>query len=688
MQKLIINEQVVEVPAGTTVLQACELIGIEIPRFCYHERLSIAGNCRMCLVEMDKSPKPIAACAMPVSDGMVIRTDSEVVRTARRGVMEFLLINHPLDCPICDQGGECDLQDQAMGYGFEGSRYEDRKRAVTDKNMGPLIQTIMTRCIHCTRCVRFATEVAGIDELGLIGRGENVEITSYLEQSINSELSGNVIDLCPVGALTSKPYVFKARSWELKNTESIDVLDGVGSNIRIDSRGREVLRILPRLNENINEEWISDKARFAYDGLKRQRLDRPFVRNSSGKLEESNWEDAMALIVKRMHGIKGEQIAALTGNLCDSESMFALKQLMRAFDSPNLDCRQDQAAIDPASRVGYLFNTTLRGIEEADVCLLIGTNPRWEAPIINARIRKRWLTGNLIVAQIGPTIDLTYDVNVLGTGPSTLQEISDSRHPFNKTLQNANFPMLILGQGALTRSDGAAILGKSRQIAEETGLVRADWNGFNMLHTSASRVGALDLGFIPGKGGQDTGGILKGAAKGTIEVLFLLGADDIDMSSLGNAFVIYQGHHGDSGAHRADVVLPGAAYTEKSATYVNTEGRVQVGNRAVFPPGEAREDWKIIRALSSALGKKLNYNTLPELRQEMHNDYPIFSKTNTIVPTPWDEFGNIGKLLKKPFTTPIKNYYMTDPISRVSETMSKCTESFIDRRQKGVPINE
>jgi len=680
--KLTIDGHEIEVPAGTTILQACELTGAEVPRFCYHERLSIAGNCRMCLVEMEKSPKPIASCAMPAADGMVIRTDSALVRDARRGVMEFLLINHPLDCPICDQGGECDLQDQAMGYGYEGSRFEENKRAVTDKHMGPLIKTIMTRCIHCTRCVRFAAEVAGVDDLGLLGRSEGVEITTYLEKSLDSELSGNVIDLCPVGALTSKPYAFAARSWELEKTESIDVMDAVGSNIRVDVRGRDVLRVLPRLHEDINEEWISDKTRFACDGLRRQRLDRPFVRNAKGQLEEADWDYAIAAIAMRIKGIEGQQIAALAGNQCDAESIFALKQLMEILGSPNLDCRQDGAAIDPSLRAGYLFNTTIAGIEEADTCLLIGSNPRFEAPLINARIRKRWLTGELSVAQIGPKIDLTYTVDTLGTGPQTLQEIVDGTHSFTKTLRKANRPMLVLGQGAISRPDGAAILSVAHRISEEFGLIREDWNGFNMLHTSAARVGALDLGFVPAEGGLDTAGILNATLNGAIEVIYLLGADEIDMSRLGDAFVIYQGHHGDAGAHRADVVLPGSAYTEKNGTYVNTEGRVQIGRRAVFPPGDAREDWSIIRAISDALGKPLNYNDLQELRLEMREYCPTFSVIDSIEEQPWGAFGTTGNMSEDPFVLPVSNFYMTDPISRSSETMAKCTNAFVSESKE------
>ncbi|MEA2779141.1 MAG: NADH-quinone oxidoreductase subunit, partial [Rhodospirillaceae bacterium] len=551
MPKLTIDGKAIEVPAGATVLQACELAGAEIPRFCYHERLSVAGNCRMCLVEQEKAPKPIASCAMPVLEGMVIHTDTPMVRKARQGVMEFLLANHPLDCPICDQGGECDLQDQAMAYGMDHGRYREMKRAVKDKNFGPLVKTIMTRCIHCTRCVRFATEVAGVEELGALGRGEHLEIGTYVEKALHSELSGNIIDLCPVGALTSKPYAFVARPWELRKTDSVDVLDAVGSNIRIDSRGREVLRVLPRLNEAVNEEWISDKTRFACDGLIRQRLDRPYVRRD-GKLKPASWPEAFAAIAGRLQGVAGERIAAIAGDLADAESMLALKELMASLGSPNIDCRQDGAALDANCRAGYLFNTTIAGIEQADLCLIIGSNPRWEAPIINARILKRFNQGRFKVALIGPKVDLTYRYEYLGAGPETLRELAEGRHPYSEALKQAKRPILILGQGALARADGAAVLALARKLAESHGLVKEGWNGFNVLHTAAARVGGLDLGFVPGACGRDVAGILQGAGKGEIEVVYLLGADGIDMARLGKSFVVYQGHHGDAGAHRAD----------------------------------------------------------------------------------------------------------------------------------------
>src|SRR5690242_1332708 len=497
MPKLTIDGQEIEVPAGTTILQACEHAGIEVAHFCYHDRLAIAGNCRMCLVEVEKSPKPIASCAMPATDGMVVLTESPKAVKARKGVMEFLLINHPLDCPICDQGGECDLQDQAMAYGFDRGRYEENKRAVPDKNFGPLVETHMNRCIHCTRCIRFLTEIAGVQELGATGRGEDMEITTYIEQALGSELSGNIIDLCPVGALTSKPYSYVARPWELRKTESVDVLDAVGSNIRIDSRGAQILRVLPRLHEDVNEEWISDKTRFAIDGLVRRRLDRPYVRRN-GKLVEAEWQEALDLVADRLKGAPGERIAAIAGDLCDAEAMYALKELLTGLGASSLDCRQDSALVDPRCRVGYVFNTTIAGIEKADACLLVGTNPRWEAPLVNARLRKRYLRGGFRVAAIGPMLDLTFPVEMLGNGGAVLNALAAGNHPWSAVLHDANNPMIVVGQGALARPDGARVLGATRRIAEAGGFVREDWNGFNVLHRAAGRVGGLDLGFVPG----------------------------------------------------------------------------------------------------------------------------------------------------------------------------------------------
>ncbi len=680
MPTLTINDKEIEVPAGLTVLQACELAGFEIPRFCYHERLSVAGNCRMCLVEMERAPKPIASCAMPVGDGMVIRTDSDAVKKARNGVMEFLLINHPLDCPICDQGGECDLQDQAMAYGYDSSRYDENKRAVSEKYMGPLIKTIMTRCIHCTRCVRFATEIGGVEDIGLVGRGEQAEITT-LEQAVNSELSGNLVDVCPVGALTNAPYAFSARPWELRKTLSVDVLDAVGSNIRIDARGREVMRVLPRLHEDINEEWINDKTRQAIDGLHYRRLDKPFVRGADGKLKPASWSEAFEAIAARLEGLAGHKIAAVAGDLCDAESMLALKDLMTGLGSPNLDCRQDGAKLGGGPRVEYLFNTGIAGIEQADAILLVGSNPRWEAAMINARIRKRFLQTGLPIAVIGPQVELTYDYAHLGTGPEALQSLAKGEGDFFAVLKQAERPMIVLGSGAVARPDGAAVVALARALAEAVGAAGDSapdgWNGYNVLQRAGARVGGLDLGFLPGEGGRDLEGILAGAESGEIEAVWLLGADEIETGRLGRAFVIYQGHHGDRGAHRADVILPGAAYTEKNGTYVNTEGRVQLGRLAAFPPGEAREDWTILRALSERLGEKLPYDSLGDLRARLVQLHPVFAAIDTLEPAAWESFGAAGDLRAGPFDLPVENFYMTCPISRASKTMAACTEAFV-----------
>ena len=675
MPKLTIDGVEIEVPDGLTVLQACELAGKEIPRFCYHDRLSVAGNCRMCLVEMERSPKPIASCAMPAAPDMVIYTDTPTVKKARQGVMEFLLINHPLDCPICDQGGECDLQDQAMAYGFDRSRYRENKRAVSEKYMGPLIKTIMTRCIQCTRCVRFATEIAGVEEMGLVNRGEHAEITT-LEKAVDSELSGNLVDVCPVGALTSRPYAFKARPWELQKTASVDVFDAVGSNIHVETRGREVLRVLPRLNEAINEEWIADKTRHACDGLSRQRLDRPYVRGENGRLREASWAEAFGAVAGRLQGLPGEAVAALAGDLCDAESMLALKDLMSTLGSANLDCRQDGAKLPAGPRGAYLFNSSIAGIDQADACLLIGTDPRREAPLINARLRKRFLRGGFPVSLIGPEVDLTYGVDHLGDGPAQLAAVAAGEGEAAASLRAAERPMLIVGMGALARPDGETILGLARKIAVDSGMVGDDWNGFNVLHRAAARVGGMDLGFLPGAGGLDRDGILAAAGNGSLRVVFLLGADEIDMAALGEAFVVYIGHHGDAGAHRADVILPGAAYTEKNGTYVNTEGRVQLGRLAGSPPGDAREDWTILRALSEQLGQALPYDNLGQLRQKLIEANPLFARVGQVAPGAWGEFGSTGDPQSDPFVLPVPNYYMTDPISRASETMAQCAEAF------------
>ena len=685
MPKLIINDKPIEVEEGLNLLQACELAGAEIPRFCYHERLSIAGNCRMCLVEVVGMPKPVASCHMAVNDMRpgrdgtlpTVRTDSPLVKKAREGVMEFLLLNHPLDCPICDQGGECDLQDQAMAYGVDGSRFHENKRAVEDKNIGPLIKTIMTRCIHCTRCVRFMTEVAGVSELGAIGRGEDMEITTYLEHGMTSELSGNVIDLCPVGALTSKPYAFKARPWELRKTEGIDVMDAIGSNIRIDARGREILRILPRNHDDVNEEWISDKTRFVWDGLRRSRLDRPYIRRD-GKLQEASWNEAFAEIARAVNSAGGNGIAAIAGDLAAVEEMYALKRLFLALGSPHLDCRQDATPFDPTQgRASYLFNSTIAGLEEADALLLVGTDPRHEAAVLNARILKGWRSGRLKIGLIGERRDLTYDYDYLGAGAQTLREIAEGRHAFAETLKNASRPMIVLGQGAVARPDGAGVLGLAAQAAKNLGALRPDenWNGFNVLHNAAARVGALDLGFAPQKGGLALDGILDAASYGDVKVLYLLGADEIDMSRTGEAFVIYQGSHGDRGARFADVVLPGAAYTEKGGTYVNTDGRVQMTLRAVFPPGDAREDWTIVRALSEKLDAKLPFDSLPELRAQLYAEHPHLAGVDLIEPGAISDIEKLAQQDSKagdePFESLIGDFYMTNPIARASAIMNE-----------------
>ena len=680
MPKMTIDGVEIEVPAGITVLQACELAGVEIPRFCYHERLSIAGNCRMCLVEQEKAPKPIASCAMPVMDNMVIKTNTPMVQKARKGVMEFLLINHPLDCPICDQGGECDLQDQAMGYGFDRSRYLENKRAVPDKDFGPLVKTSMTRCIHCTRCVRFATEVAGVEELGATGRGESSEITTYVERTLSTELSGNLVDLCPVGALTSKPYAYEARSWELQKTESVDVMDALGSNIRVDTRGAVVMRVLPRLNDDVNEEWISDKTRHAIDGLRFQRLDRPYIR-TAGKLVEASWEEAFAAITKKLGGLDGAKFAAIAGDQCDAESMVALKDLAAALGSPNIDCRQDGARLEAGTRGSYIFNAGVRGIDQADAILLVGTNPRLEAPVLNARIRRRYLHGRVPVGVVGVAGELTYPTVQLGSGAAALRDLVDGKGAFSETLKGAKNPLIVVGMGALARPNGGAILALAGELTEKLSAVREDWNGFAVLHTAAARVGGLDLGLVPGAGGRDVEGILAGCEKGEIGAVYLLGADEIDMKRLGKAFVIYQGHHGDAGAHRADVILPGAAYTEKPGTYVNTEGRVQVGRRAVFPPGDAREDWTILRALSERLGKTLPYDTLDQVRARLAAVNAVFGAVDQQKAGSWGTFGTAGPVGDAPLVSPIANFYMTCPISRASRTMAECISSRSAARQ-------
>ena len=664
--KLTVDGQAVEVAPGTTIMQACEEAGAEIPRFCYHERLSVAGNCRMCLVEVENAPKPVASCAMPVAPDMVVSTTSDTVKTAREGVMEFLLINHPLDCPICDQGGECDLQDQALGFGGDASRFDDNKRAVENKNMGPLVKTIMTRCIHCTRCVRFAQEVAGVPEIGAIGRGEDTEITTYLEASLDSELSGNVIDLCPVGALTSRPYAFTARPWELRKTETIDVMDALGSNIRVDMRGREAMRIMPRNHDDVNEEWLSDKSRFVWDGLNTQRLDRPFIRQD-GKLAPASWEDAFSLVAEKLRG-KGDKTAAIAGDLVCAEGQFALKGLMDALESPHIDCRQDGAKIS-GSRGNYIFNAGIAGIEDADALLLIGSNPRLEAPVLNARIRKRYLMGDFPIAAIGEATELTYKAEFIGAGTDTLADLLAGKQSFAETLKNADKPMILIGQGALTREDGAAVLASAIELAEKTGA------SFNVLHTAAARVAGLDLGLVPGAGGHDVAAFQDAAQSGAIENVILYGADEIAGASLGDAFVVYIGSHGDRGAHRADVILPAAAYTEKQATYVNTEGRAQMTEQAATPPGEAREDWKIFRALSARLDVTLPYDNLSALRVAMYDAAPHLAQLDTLIAADAPQAPAHDGLGADSFTYAVSDFYFTNPIARASAIMADCAKA-------------
>jgi NADH-quinone oxidoreductase subunit G len=680
MTKLIVDGREIDVPPEYTLLQACEAAGAEIPRFCFHERLSIAGNCRMCLIEVAGMPKPQASCAMGVKDlppnrdgtPKIISTRSPMVRKAREGVMEFLLINHPLDCPICDQGGECDLQDQAMAYGVDSSRYQENKRAVEDKYIGVLVKTVMTRCIHCTRCIRFATEVAGVPELGATGRGEDMEITTYLEGAMTSELQGNVVDLCPVGALTSKPYAFAARPWELNKTESIDVMDALGSAIRIDTRGREVMRILPRVNEDVNEEWISDKTRHVVDGLRTQRLDQPYLRER-GRLHPASWPAVFAAIAAKMKGARANRIGAVVGDLAAVEETFALKYLMTRLGVQNIDCRQDGAALDPKwGRANYLFNATIAGIEHADALLIVGSNPRREAAVLNSRIRKRWRAGNFPIGLIGETADLTYPYDYLGAGPETLADVAAERHAFAETLKKAERPLVLIGAGALARPDGAASAALAAKAAVGLGAVKDGWNGFSVLHAAASRVGALDVGFVPAAGGLTA---TQMTADGALDVAFLLGADEIEIAP--GAFVIYVGTHGDRGAHRADVILPGAAYPEKSGIYVNTEGRVQMAGRASFPPGEAREDWAILRALSEVLGKTLPYDSLGALRQALFKAHPHLARIDQIAPGDPADIRKLAALGgtpdKAPFVSAVEDFYLTNAIARASTIMAECS---------------
>ncbi len=679
MPKLTINGIEVEVEKGTTVLQACEMIGIEVPRFCYHEKLAIVANCRMCLVEQKGAPKPVPSCHSLCVDNMEIETDTPAVRQARQSVMEFMLANHPLDCPICDQGGECDLQDQAFAYGYDRGRFHESKRAVVNKEFGPLIKTVMTRCIHCTRCIRFGEDIAGVPQLGLVGRGEDAEVSTFVGEAINSELSGNMVDVCPVGALTNKPYAFTARSWELTKTDSIDVLDAVGSAIRIDSRDGKVMRVLPNRNEDINEVWISDKTRHACDGLSVNRITEPHIR-VKGKLKPVSWDKAFKTIADKLSGLDGKQMAALAGNQADCESILALKDLMTAYDCPNLDCRIDGADYDVSERCGYIMNTPILQIEQADAILLVGTFLRHEATMINARIRKAWFKRKIPIGVIGDAdLDYTYPVTALGNDASVLEDLAKGKGDFAKVLAASGKAMIIVGAGALARKDGAAIQSVCRVIAEKYGMLDKAWNGFNVLQTAAARVGALDLGFVPQKGGKGFADIVKQCHKGAVSFLYLLGVDNTDLTrkELGDdAFVVYQGTHFDYGAELADVVLPGAAYSEKTATYINTEGRPQRTHAAVKPPEQAKEDWKIIRALSGIVDKTLPYNAIEELWERLIKQLPQVKEMGKIVMPPWKEFGKKGNVDKTPFTPVFDNYYQTCPISRASLVMAQCQEQF------------
>ncbi|WP_336960223.1 NADH-quinone oxidoreductase subunit NuoG [Sphingobium aquiterrae] len=658
MPKLTVDGVELEVPAGATVLQACELAGKEIPRFCYHERLSIAGNCRMCLVEVKPGPpKPQASCALPAAEGQEIRTDSPMVKKAREGVMEFLLINHPLDCPICDQGGECDLQDQSVAYGKGASRFHENKRAVTEKYMGPIVKTVMTRCIQCTRCVRFAEEVAGVEEIGAIYRGENMQITTYLERAAKSELSGNVVDLCPVGALTSKPYAFEARPWELKKTFAIDVMDAVGTNIRLDSRGRQVLRSLPRVNDDVNEEWASDKTRHAVDGLVRKRLDKPYVRKD-GKLVEASWNEAFAAIAAVQHG---GSVAAIAGDLLDCETMFAGKLLVEKLGGTMLEGRQTGLSYDVSNIAAVNFNTTLPGIETADIILLVNSNLRWEAPLVNTRVRKAARKGAKVFA-VGPETDLTYKVEWLGNDASLVANLPAA---VVDAFKGAARPAVIVGGGALAK-DGAH--GDTLALVDTLGLVKDGWNGYNVLHFAAARMGGLMLGYA-------TQGGIKAVAAAKPKLLFALGADEVDYAAFEDSFTVYIGHHGDKGAHAADVILPGASYAEKAGTYVNLEGRVQRGEKAVFAPGDAREDWSILRALSDVMGATLPFDSFEALRGEMAKAVPALGQLGLAsydwappkLPT-----GATGE-----FGSPIKDFYLTNAICRASPTMQRCSAELV-----------
>ena len=676
MLKLKVNNIDVEVEEGLTVLQACEKAGVEIPRFCYHEKLSIAGNCRMCLVEMEKSPKPVASCAMPAAEGMNIKTNTPFVEKARKGVMEFLLANHPLDCPVCDQGGECDLQDQSMFYGVDKSRYKENKRSVPEKNMGPLIKTQMTRCIHCTRCVRFATEVAGVPELGAIGRGEDMQITTYLEQSMQSELSANVVDLCPVGALTSKPYVFEARPWELKKTETIDVMDAIGSNIRVDTYDWEVKRVLPIINEDINEEWISDKTRYACDGLLNQRLDTPFIKYN-GKFEKASWEEVYKIIKSKFENTSKEKVCGFVGDLTNMETGYIFKEFFdRTLDSQNYESRSDNRFIDIGKRENYLFNSTINGIEESDLIFLIGTNPRYEATILNARIRKSYLNNNTKIISLNDLGDLTYPYESLDGTTKTLKEIFDGNHEVSKKIIGANNPMIIIGESLLNLGSSQYFFNSIKNFLTQNKKISEEWNSFNILSCDASTVGNYDLGII-----NESNNLLEDLQNHKFDIVYLMGQDNLSFEKK-DEFIIYQGSHGDKGAEIADIILPGSAYTEQDGYFTNLEGKIQKAYKASYPPGDAKEDWQIINELAELMNNRKLFNDKEELESSMLN-YINLQKEKQI-----NKEDKLNKIDENEFKDEVlkvnvKDYYFSNVIARSSKTMIECNNSKINLKSTG-----
>jgi len=678
MLKLKINDNEIEVEEGLTVLQACEKAGVEIPRFCYHEKLSIAGNCRMCLVEMEKSPKPIASCAMPAADGMNIKTNTPFVEKARKGVMEFLLANHPLDCPVCDQGGECDLQDQSMFYGFDKSRYKENKRLVPEKNMGPLIKTQMTRCIHCTRCIRFATEIAGVPELGAIGRGEDMQITTYLEESMQSELSANVVDLCPVGALTSKPYVFESRPWELKKTETIDVMDAVGSNVRVDTYGWEVKRILPRVNEEINEEWISDKTRYACDGLLNQRLDTPFIKYN-GKFDKATWKEVYNIIKVKIKNTTGQKICGVVGDLANMETLYIFKDFFnKSLNSKNLEFRSNHSYLNPEKRENYIFNSKINGIEESDFIFLIGSNPRFEATILNARIRKSYLQNKTKIISLNNVGDLTYPYDFLNGNTEDIKDIIEDKHDVSQMIKKAKKPLIILGQSIFLSPSGKYVFESIKYFLNKNGKINDNWNALNIISENASTVGSLDLGIYQTKDGSNE--ILTNLENHKYEIVFLLGQDSLQFKKQ-NEFIIYQGSHGDSGAEIADIILPGAAYTEQNGYYTNLEGKLQKAYKASYPPGEAKEDWQIINELAEIIDKKKLFNDKDELESSLLNYINLFIKNNS---TKNHSENNDSIFISEKIKIKNIDYYYSNSIARASKTMFECRNEKLNIKFAGM----